>query len=151
MNEQSHDISEMLLQSNDSASASVVHDVEVFGPVATLMTYDSVDDALELAARGKGSLVTSIVTADEALGTTAALRLAQSNGRVMILNESVRAANPGHGVVMPSCVHGGPGRAGGGEELGGLRGLWFYLQRTAIQGPESQVRSLAANGAALTV
>lgn len=141
----------VLLQSRDSANASVVHDVEVFGPVATLITYDSMDDALELAARGKGSLVTSIVTADETLGTTAALRLAQSNGRVMILNESVRAANPGHGVVMPSCVHGGPGRAGGGEELGGLRGLWFYLQRTAIQGPESQVRSLAAGGATLTV
>ncbi|MBV9497528.1 MAG: 3,4-dehydroadipyl-CoA semialdehyde dehydrogenase [Acidobacteria bacterium] len=144
-------VAPMLLQSNDSANASAVHDIEVFGPVATLMAYDSVDDALQLAARGKGSLVTSIVTADEALGMNAALQLAQSNGRVMILNESVRAANPGHGVVMPSCVHGGPGRAGGGEELGGLRGLWFYLQRTAIQGPDAQIKALAQNGAVLAV
>jgi 3,4-dehydroadipyl-CoA semialdehyde dehydrogenase len=140
----------MLLEARDSSAASAVHDVEVFGPVATLLPYDSIDDAFALAARGRGSLVTSIVTSDETLARDAALRLAQTNGRVMILNESVRAANPGHGTVMPSCIHGGPGRAGAGEELGGLRGLWFYLQRTAVQGPEAYVRSLASNGAALS-
>ena len=136
----------LLLQSRDASAASAVHDVEVFGPVATLMPYDSIDDAFALVARGRGSLVTSIVTKDDDLARDAALRLAPSNGRVMLLNESVRAANPGHGVVMPSCTHGGPGRAGGGEELGGLRGLAFYLQRTAVQGPEAIVRALAEGG-----
>jgi 3,4-dehydroadipyl-CoA semialdehyde dehydrogenase len=142
-------VTPLLLQSRDSGAASAVHDVEVFGPVATILPYDSAEDAFALAARGRGSLVTSIVTNDDALARDAALRLAETNGRVMILNESVRNANPGHGVVMPSCIHGGPGRAGGGEELGGLRGLSFYLQRTAIQGPEAQIRALAEGGAAL--
>lgn len=137
----------LLLEAHDSRTASAVHDVEIFGPVSTILTYDSIDDAFALVARGRGSLVTSIVTSDDVLARDAALRLAPSNGRVMLLNESVRAANPGHGVVVPSCVHGGPGRAGGGEELGGLRGLAFYLQRTAVQGPEGVVRALAEGGA----
>jgi 3,4-dehydroadipyl-CoA semialdehyde dehydrogenase len=138
----------LLLQA-DAASARAVHDVEVFGPVATILPYDSVEEAFALVARGRGSLVTSIVTEDADLARDAALQLSASNGRVMLLNESVRAANPGHGVVVPSCTHGGPGRAGGGEELGGLRALAFYLQRTAVQGPEAVVRVLAEGGAAL--
>jgi 3,4-dehydroadipyl-CoA semialdehyde dehydrogenase len=136
----------LLLQA-DASSARSVHDVEVFGPVATILPYDSVEEAIALVARGRGSLVTSIVTEDADLARDAALQLAASNGRVMLLNESVRAANPGHGVVVPSCIHGGPGRAGGGEELGGLRALAFYLQRTAVQGPEAVVRALAEGGA----
>jgi 3,4-dehydroadipyl-CoA semialdehyde dehydrogenase len=139
----------LLLQA-DAASARAVHDVEVFGPVATILPYDSVEEAFALVARGRGSLVTSIVTEDADLARDAALQLGASNGRLMLLNESVRAANPGHGVVVPSCTHGGPGRAGGGEELGGLRALAFYLQRTAVQGPEAVVRALAEGGAALT-
>ena len=136
----------LLLASRDVAAASAVHDVEVFGPVSTILPYESLDEAVALVARGRGSLVTSIVTADPELGTSAALRIAPSNGRVVIFDDSVRKASPGHGAVMPSCLHGGPGRAGGGEELGGLRGLAFYLQRAAIQGPEAQIRLLAEKG-----
>ncbi len=138
-----------LLLRADAASASAVHDVEVFGPVATILPYDTIEDAFALVARGRGSLVTSFVTEDAGLARDAALQLGASNGRLMLLNESVRAANPGHGVVVPSCIHGGPGRAGGGEELGGLRALSFYLQRTAVQGPEAVVRALAEGGAEL--
>src|SRR5262249_28744700 len=137
----------LLLMTRDSAAASAVHDVEVFGPVSTILPYDTLDDAYTLIARGRGSLVTSVVTEDADVAHDAALRLGASNGRILLLNESVRAANPGHGVVSPSCTHGGPGRAGGGEELGGLRGLAFYMQRTAVQGPEATVRALAEGGA----
>jgi len=136
-------VTPLLLRATDSTAALVVHEIEAFGPVATLLKYESVDEAWALTARSRGSLVTSVVSGDEQFAYATALAIAASNGRVLLLDRTVQNANPGHGVVIPSCIHGGPGRAGGGEELGGRRALDFYLQRTAIQGPVSTVRRLA--------
>ena len=133
----------LLLRAVDSRAARAAHEVEAFGPVATLLGYENAEHAVELVSRGRGSLVSSVVSADEPFATRMALSIAAVNGRVLQLDQTVRKANPGHGVVVPSCIHGGPGRAGGGEELGGLRSLWFYLRRSAIQGPSATVRRLA--------
>lgn len=133
----------LLLRANDGGAAQAVHDVEAFGPIATLLPYGSVDEAWDRTSRGRGSLVTSVVSADEEFAHDTALAMASVNGRVLVLDKSVQKANPGHGVVVPSCIHGGPGRAGGGEELGGLRALLFYHQRSAIQGSSGLVRRLA--------
>jgi 3,4-dehydroadipyl-CoA semialdehyde dehydrogenase len=139
----------LLLRANDSRAARAVHEVEAFGPIATLLSYDNPADAAALVARGLGSLVSSVVTADPQFSAMMALSLAAANGRVLLLDQTVRKANPGHGVVVPSCTHGGPGRAGGGEEMGGLRALWFYLRRSAVQGPSAIVRGLADASALL--
>lgn len=133
----------LLLRATDSTTARAVHEVEAFGPIATLLQYRNPAEAWALVGRSRGSLVTSVVTADEQFAAEAATAIASVNGRLLLLDATVRKANPGHGVVVPSCVHGGPGRAGGGEELGGVRALAFYLQRTAIQGPSATVRRLA--------
>jgi 3,4-dehydroadipyl-CoA semialdehyde dehydrogenase len=111
----------------------VVHDVEVFGPVATLMPYRDVPHALTLIRRGQGSLVASLYGTDAAALGAAALELADSHGRVHVISADVAALHTGHGNVMPQSLHGGPGRAGGGEELGGLKALHFYHRRSAIQ------------------
>lgn len=142
-------VAPVLLAAKDSATASLVHEVEVFGPVATVLSYDTPAEAFALVARGRGSLVSSVVSADPAFAREAILAMAPYNGRVMVLDDSTKKANPGHGAVLASLIHGGPGRAGGGEELGGLRGLWFYLQRAAIQGPEALLRELAASATTL--
>jgi 3,4-dehydroadipyl-CoA semialdehyde dehydrogenase len=115
------------------AQADVLHDVEVFGPVATLMAYDDINQAHALIRRGQGSLVASIYGHDPQALAAAALELAPSHGRVHVLSPDVASLHTGHGNVMPQSLHGGPGRAGGGEELGGLRALNFYHQRSAIQ------------------
>ncbi len=140
-----------LLRCDDPEGASVVHDVEVFGPVSTLMPYDSPEQGFALSARGEGSLVASVFTGDDGFASQAALGLAPSHGRVMVIDESVGKLQTGHGIVMPMCVHGGPGRAGGGEELGGLRGLRFYHQRLAVQGNKERVHALADAAAEVTV
>ena len=140
-----------LLRCNDPQGAATVHDVEVFGPVSTLMGYDSPANAFALAGRGGGSLAASVFTGDDQFAADAALGLAPYHGRVLVVDESVGKLSTGHGIVMPMCVHGGPGRAGGGEELGGLRGLRFYHQRVAIQGRADRLEALTANAAALTV
>jgi 3,4-dehydroadipyl-CoA semialdehyde dehydrogenase len=120
-----------------SDAADRVHDTEVFGPVATLVPYrttaDSLDHALALVRRGHGSLVVSLYGSNPESLAHAALQLADSHGRVHIISPDVAALHTGHGNVMPQSLHGGPGRAGGGEELGGLRALNFYHRRTAIQ------------------
>ncbi len=121
-----------LLGAHD-ASAPVLHDVEVFGPVATLMPYTDLAQAQALIRRGQGSLVASVYGEDPAALAAAALELAPSHGRVHVLSPDVATMNTGHGNVMPQSLHGGPGRAGGGEELGGLRALNFYHQRSAVQ------------------
>ena len=115
------------------AQADVLHDVEVFGPVATLMAYDDINQAHALIRRGQGSLVASVYGQDPQALAAAALELAPSHGRVHVLSPDVASLHTGHGNVMPQSLHGGPGRAGGGEELGGLRALNFYHQRSAIQ------------------
>ena len=126
-------IGPVLLGARDADAAPLVHDVEVFGPVATLLPYRDLDHAIALAHRGQGSLVTSLYGADEAaLGRTAA-QLAGSHGRVHVITPDVAQAHTGHGNVMPQSLHGGPGRAGGGAELGGLRALDFYHRRAAVQ------------------
>jgi 3,4-dehydroadipyl-CoA semialdehyde dehydrogenase len=116
-----------------SDRAKRVHDTEVFGPVATLVAYKDLDHALELIARGEGSLVASLFADDAGALADAAKAIAYLHGRVHIITADVAQTQTGHGNVMPQSLHGGPGRAGGGEELGGVRGLNFYHQRTAIQ------------------
>ena len=110
------------------------HDVEAFGPVNTIMPYSSVEEAIALAKLGKGSLVGSLVTADDHVARDVVLGTAAYHGRLMVLNRASAKESTGHGSPMPHLVHGGPGRAGGGEEMGGIRGLKHYMQRTAIQG-----------------
>lgn len=122
-----------LLGVRDPASARDVHTTEVFGPVATLMPYRGLDEAHELIRRGEGSLVASLYGDDHAALARAAAELADSHGRVHVISPDVAQLHTGHGNVMPQSMHGGPGRAGGGEELGGLRALNFYHRRSAIQ------------------
>lgn len=123
-----------LLRVDDSRAATAVHEHEVFGPVSTLLPYESVAEAIELVALGEGALVTSVYGDDKKELAELVLGVAPYSGRVLMSSKKVAEQATGPGVVLPSCVHGGPGRAGGGEELGGLRGLDFYLQRTAVQG-----------------
>ncbi len=110
------------------------HEVEAFGPVSTIMPYQNLDEAIELANMGRGSLCSSITTADDQIAREYILNAAPYHGRILVLNRHCAKESTGHGAPMPQLVHGGPGRAGGGEELGGLRGVRHYLQRTAIQG-----------------
>lgn len=136
-----------LLRADDPANAKAVHEIEVFGPVSTLMAYRGADDAFALARRGGGSLVASVFSADPAFIETASLELADSHGRVLALDAAAAKSSTGHGIVMPMCNHGGPGRAGGGAELGGLGALWFYHQRTALQGPAERLMAIAERSA----
>ncbi len=131
----------------DPAAASAVHEVEVFGPCLTVMPYDGLSDLAPLAARGGGSLAMSLFANDPAFHAEAALALGPWHGRLMIVDESVGAKHTGHAIVMPQCVHGGPGRAGGGEELGGLRGLRLHMQRSAVQGSPATLAALAKDAA----
>lgn len=136
-----------LLGTQDPAGAKVLHEVEVFGPVATLMPYDDEAQAYELIRRGEGSLVASVYSADPAFIARAAAELGDSHGRVHAISPDVAASQTGHGNVMPMSLHGGPGRAGGGEELGGLRALGFYHRRSAVQASGAALDALAAQGA----
>jgi 3,4-dehydroadipyl-CoA semialdehyde dehydrogenase len=126
-----------------SDSADRVHDTEVFGPVATLLPYRDMAHALALIRRGQGSLVTSLYGSDPAALAVAALELADSHGRVHVISPDVATLHTGHGNVMPQSLHGGPGRAGGGEELGGLRALNFYHRRSAVQASTSVLSALS--------
>ncbi len=116
-----------------------VHEVEAFGPVSTILPYTDTAEAIRLANMGKGSLVSSIVTADEALATEYVMGSATHHGRILILNRESAKESTGHGSPMPLLVHGGPGRAGGGEEMGGMRGVKHYMQRCAIQGSPTTI------------
>jgi len=110
------------------------HSVEAFGPVSTIIPYNNLDEAIELSRMGKGSLVSSVVTADDNIAREIVLGTASMHGRILVLNADCAKESTGHGSPLPLLVHGGPGRAGGGEEMGGKRGVLHYLQRTAIQG-----------------
>jgi oxepin-CoA hydrolase/3-oxo-5,6-dehydrosuberyl-CoA semialdehyde dehydrogenase len=110
------------------------HDIEAFGPVNTVMPYGSVDEAVELAKLGKGSLVGSLFTADADVAKQVVLGVAPYHGRMLVVDRHSAKESTGHGSPMPHLVHGGPGRAGGGEEMGGVRGVLHYMQRTAVQG-----------------
>lgn len=124
----------VLLHCGAPFAAQNIHDVEAFGPVATLMPYDDAGEAVALAARGKGSLVASLFTNDPVIAAEVVTGMAPHHGRVMIGNRDSANSSTGHGSPLPGLVHGGPGRAGGGEELGGMRGVKHYMQRTAVQG-----------------
>lgn len=132
----------VLLHCRDPKRAAAIHEVEVFGPVATLVSYREPEEAIELARRGGGSLVGSIFSEDEDFVARTALRLAPYHGRLMVMNAKSAPESTGHGVVMPHLVHGGPGRAGGGEELGGVRSLHHYMQRVALQGDPDRLERL---------
>ena len=124
----------VLLRCRDAANAHAVHAVEAFGPVATLVPYRDIDEAIVLARRGEGSLAGSVFTADDAVAARLVLGLAPFHGRLLVVNRHCAAESTGHGSPLAPLVHGGPGRAGGGEEMGGLRGVLHYMQRTAVQG-----------------
>ncbi|MHA4854839.1 phenylacetic acid degradation bifunctional protein PaaZ [Rhodococcus sp. MSC1_016] len=117
----------------DDKGATEPHEIEAFGPVSTVIGYDGTAEAIALAARGQGSLVASLVTRDTALARDIVLGLAPFHGRVLVLNRDDAKESTGHGSPLPVLVHGGPGRAGGGEELGGIRGVLHHMQRTAVQ------------------
>ena len=133
----------MLLHCARPLDRSEPHDIEAFGPVNTIMPYGSVDEAIELARRGRGSLCGSLVTADDRVARQVALGVAAWHGRLLLLNRHSARESTGHGSPLPHLVHGGPGRAGGGEEMGGVRGVMHYMQRCALQGhPETLTRVL---------
>jgi len=127
-------MSPILIHCRDVSPASPVHAVEAFGPVSSVIAYESLDQAVELARRGRGSLAASVFTADDAAARELVLALAPWHGRIVVINRDCARESTGHGVPLPHLVHGGPGRAGGGEEMGGIRGVLHYMQRTAIQG-----------------
>ncbi len=118
------------------------HNIEAFGPVSTLMPYKTIDEAIELSKMGKGSLVSSIITADDRIARMYTIGAACMHGRILVLNAECAKESTGHGSPMPMLVHGGPGRAGGGEEMGGKRGVFHYLQRTAIQGSPTTISAI---------
>lgn len=131
-----------LLLARDPMAEGGAHDIEAFGPVSTLMAYDDLDQALELASRGKGSLVASLVTKSPAIAAQVIPRAAAWHGRLLVLDRHCAGESTGHGSPLPQLKHGGPGRAGGGEELGGLRAVKHYLQRAAIQGSPSMLAAV---------
>lgn len=131
-----------LLRARDPHAEGGAHDIEAFGPVSTLMAYEDLDEAVALAARGKGSLVASLVTKDPAVAARVVPVMSALHGRAHILDREAAAESTGHGSPLPMLKHGGPGRAGGGEELGGLRAVKHYLQRTAVQGSPSMLAAV---------
>ncbi|MEL6503035.1 MAG: phenylacetic acid degradation bifunctional protein PaaZ [Pseudomonadota bacterium] len=136
--------SPLLFHCGNPTDAEAVHAAEAFGPVATVMGYDDMEQAADLANRGKGSLVASIITSDTDVAQQAVEAMAPWHGRLYFNNATSAKAATGHGAPMPHMVHGGPGRAGGGEELGGIRGVLHYMQRTAVQG-SPQILSAVTN------
>jgi oxepin-CoA hydrolase/3-oxo-5,6-dehydrosuberyl-CoA semialdehyde dehydrogenase len=125
-----------------STTSTNAHDIEAFGPVTTLIPYTDTQNAIEVAAQGKGSLVGSVITADKDFARKVVIGAAAHHGRMLILNEDCAKESTGHGSPLPQMIHGGPGRAGGGEELGGIRGVKHYMQRTAIQGSPDMVSAI---------
>ena len=131
-----------LLQANDRF-ADVIHSVEAFGPVATLIPYESVSEVIDLVGRGDGSLVASVYGNDAAEIAELARGIASHHGRVLVVDETMAKASTGHGSPLPNLTHGGPGRAGGGEELGGMRSVFSHMQRTAIQGSPAMLTAIS--------
>jgi oxepin-CoA hydrolase/3-oxo-5,6-dehydrosuberyl-CoA semialdehyde dehydrogenase len=133
----------MLLHCATPLGRDEPHDIEAFGPVNTVMPYTNLDEAIELARRGRGSLCGSLFTADTAVARTVVLGTAPYHGRIMVLDRSSAKESTGHGSPLPHLVHGGPGRAGGGEEMGGVRGVLHFMQRTAIQGHPTMLAAIS--------
>ena len=135
-------ISPILFLNDDPFNKTDCHNIEAFGPVSTILPYKTIDEAIELARMGKGSLVCSIITNDMKIAEEFVIGAASMHGRILVLNEACAKESTGHGSPMPLLTHGGPGRAGGGEEMGGVRGIKHYLQRTAIQGHPTTITAL---------
>lgn len=140
-------VSPTLLVCEAPKEAHAVHETEVFGPCVTLMPYENLSDAVQLAARGGGSLALSVFSNDDEACAEMLVGAAPWHGRVLVVDEEAGKAHSGHAIVMPQCVHGGPGRAGGCEELGGLRGLRFHMQRSAVQGSPGLFAALKRDAA----
>lgn len=135
-------ISPLLLMNTDPFHSKEVHEVEAFGPVSTVMPYKNIDEAIVLSKMGKGSLCSTIVTADNRIAKQYVLGAATHHGRILVLNNECAKESTGHGSPLPLLVHGGPGRAGGGEEMGGVRGVRHYMQRVAIQGSPTSITEI---------
>jgi oxepin-CoA hydrolase/3-oxo-5,6-dehydrosuberyl-CoA semialdehyde dehydrogenase len=135
-------MSPILMREDQPFKNTQVHEIECFGPVSTLMPYKNLDEAVELAHMGKGSLVSSVVTNDNAFAKAYTIQAASSHGRILTLNRESAPQSTGHGSPLPLLVHGGPGRAGGGEEMGGLRGIKHYMQRCAVQGSPTSLTEI---------
>lgn len=132
----------MLFHCADPDRAERVHDTEAFGPVSTVMGYRDLDHAIDIAKRGQGSLVASLITHDPAVARQVVLGAAAYHGRIYINDRVSMKESTGHGSPLPHMIHGGPGRAGGGEEMGGIRGVMHYMQRTAIQGSPDMITAI---------
>ena len=135
-------LSPVLLMNKKPFAAKEVHEVEAFGPVSTIMPYKNMDEAIVLSKLGKGSLCSTIVSADYKIAKQYVIGAATHHGRILVLNNECAKESTGHGSPLPLLVHGGPGRAGGGEEMGGLRGVKHYLQRTALQGSPTTITAI---------
>jgi oxepin-CoA hydrolase/3-oxo-5,6-dehydrosuberyl-CoA semialdehyde dehydrogenase len=135
-------LSPLLLLNEKPFSSSEVHEVEAFGPVSTIMPYKILEEAIELSKKGRGSLCSSIVTASDQEAREYVLGAATHHGRILVLNAECAKESTGHGSPLPLLVHGGPGRAGGGEEMGGIRGVKHYMQRTALQGSPGTITAI---------
>lgn len=135
-------LSPILMVEKDPFKNMAVHNVEAFGPVSTIMPYSTTAEAVELAHLGMGSLCASIVTADDQIATEFTVEAATHHGRILVLNQDSAKQSTGHGSPLPTLTHGGPGRAGGGEEMGGMRGVKHYLQRCAIQGSPTTITEI---------
>lgn len=143
----------MLLYCKKPLASAEPHDIEAFGPVTTIMPYDSTEESITLAKMGKGSLVGSLFTADDNIARQVVLNTAAYHGRMLVINRHSAAESTGHGSPMPQLIHGGPGRAGGGEEMGGIRGVKHFMQRTALQGSPTTLSNICntfLKGAAIT-
>ncbi len=135
-------ISPILLRADHPFQSNIIHEREAFGPVSTIMPYKDLNEAIELAQMGKGSLVSSITTYNDSIAKEYVINAASHHGRILVLNRENAKESTGHGSPLPYLVHGGPGRAGGGEEMGGMRGIKHYLQRTAIQGSPTTITEI---------
>ncbi|HEX7845790.1 MAG TPA: phenylacetic acid degradation bifunctional protein PaaZ [Chitinophagaceae bacterium] len=135
-------LSPLLLLNEKPFSSTEAHEVEAFGPVSTIMPYKKMEEAIELSKKGKGSLCSSVVTADTKLAKQYVLGAATHHGRILVLNADCAKESTGHGSPLPLLVHGGPGRAGGGEEMGGTRGVRHYMQRVALQGSPTMITAI---------
>lgn len=135
-------LSPLLLLNEHPFQSNAVHDIEAFGPVSTIMPYRDLEEAIQLVKRGKGSLCCSIVTNDTKLATEFVVGAATHHGRILVLNRDDAKESTGHGSPLPLLIHGGPGRAGGGEEMGGVRGVKHYMQRVAIQGSPTVITAI---------
>jgi oxepin-CoA hydrolase / 3-oxo-5,6-dehydrosuberyl-CoA semialdehyde dehydrogenase len=135
-------MSPILLLNEQPFQSNEVHEIECFGPASTLMPYKDINEAITLAKKGKGSLCCSVVTADYKLATEFVVGAATHHGRILVLNREDAKESTGHGSPLPMLIHGGPGRAGGGEEMGGMRGIKHYMQRVAIQGSPTAITAI---------